>query len=343
MKKISQDKLLSVKNQLRNGKSSREVASSLSIGKSTVNKIRESLKIQGPSKKAGRPKKVTERERREIIVQIKNGHAKSAAAAARDLKEEYGTSISADTARRILKEDGLKSYSKMKKPNLSAAHRRNRLKWAERHANWTVEDWKRVIWSDETKINRFGSDSNHRVWKYPGEGIKNHHVHKTVKFGGGSIMIWGCMSWAGPGKIFQVQGRMNGEDYCNILQENLLPTMDALSIIPGLPSKEEIIFQQDNDPKHTSKKAKTWFKDRKINLIDWPSQSPDLNPIEHLWTTLKSELYSENQPAKGVFELWQRTQQAWSKISKEDVQKLIQSMPNRCARVIASKGGYTEM
>ena len=93
----------------------------------------------------------------------------------------------------------------------------------------------------------------------------------------------------------------------------------------------DIIFQQDNDPKHTSKKAK-----------QWPAQSPDLNPIEHLWNYIKRKLKEYKEPPTGVHELWDRVQVEWEKIPKEECQKLIESMPRRVAAVARAKVGYTK-
>ncbi len=73
-----------------------------------------------------------------------------------------------------------------------------------------MEDWKRVIWSDETKINRIGSDGKQWVWKQVGEGLISREVQGTVKFGGGKIMVWGCMGWEGVGQLAEVEGRMDG-------------------------------------------------------------------------------------------------------------------------------------
>lgn len=73
--------------------------------------------------------------------------------------------LSAETVRRALKEVGMEAVAKQKKPRLLPRHIRQRLDFALQHQHWTVEDWKRVIWSDETKINRLGSDGREWVWK----------------------------------------------------------------------------------------------------------------------------------------------------------------------------------
>src|SRR3954470_4711683 len=93
----------------------------------------------------------------------------------------------------------MKAITKKKKPWLLPRHIRQRLDFALCHQHWTVEDWKRVIWSDETKINRLGSDGRKWAWKKRGDNqLADRHVQGTVKFGGGSLMLWGCMTASVP-------------------------------------------------------------------------------------------------------------------------------------------------
>ena len=211
------------------------------------------------------------------------------------------------------------------------------MNFTEKYKNWTVEDWKRVWWSDETKINRLGSDGKRYVWKQAREGLNDRLIQETVKFGGENLMMWGCMEWEGVGYACKIDGKMDGELYEAILEDELMNTLDYYD-----QNLEDIIFQHDNDSKHTCKRVKKWIQDCGMEVLDWPAQSPDLNPIEHLWHYLKRRLMEYEDQAGGINELWRRTEVEWEKIPKEECQKLIESMPRRIAAVIRAKGGYTK-
>src|SRR3979490_2889252 len=134
------------------------------------------------------------------------------------------------TVRNMLKQHSFKAVTKKKKPLLTAVHRKKQLAFALRHKKWTVEDWKRVIWSDETKFNRIGSDGKQWVGKQAGDGLIEREVQGTVKFGGGNIMVWGCMGWNGVGKLAEIEGRMDAEQYVEILDDHLLPSIEESGI-----------------------------------------------------------------------------------------------------------------
>ena len=107
-------------------------------------------------------------------------------------------------------------------------------------------------------------------------------------------------------------------------------------------AEDERYFQQDNNPKHTTRKANKWFSDNNIIPLKWPAQSPDLNPIEHLWQHLKAKLQQYDTPPKGVHELWERVAKEWTEIPPETFQNLIESMPRRIQAVLQAKGGHTK-
>ncbi len=118
-------------------------------------------------------------------------------------------------------------------------HKKSRKQFAEKKQTKNMDYWNHVLWSDETKINLFCSDCVKRVWWQPGEEYKDKCVLPTVKHGGGSVMVWGCMSAAGTGKLQFIEGTMNANMYCEILKQSMIPSLR------GLGRRE--VFQHDND------------------------------------------------------------------------------------------------
>lgn len=338
MKPTSASQRSSVISLLENGYSTRQIQERTGLGKSTVGRIKKEVDANKENNPGGRPSKLTPRDKQSIIRQISTGKVDNAVQAAQFINSIIPDPVNAQTVRNALKEEGFYSATKKKVPLLKLSHRQRRLKFAQYHENWTVEDWKRVLWSDETKINRIGSDGKVYVWKQRGESISDRTTTPTVKHGGGNnLMVWGCMGWNGVGKLVEVQGKMNADQYCEILDDGVVDSFEKLDI-----PEDERIFQQDNDPKHTSKKATKWFEDNDIQVLEWPAQSPDINPIEHLWHHLKYRLQQYPTPPKGVHELWERVEKEWNEIPPETCQKLIESMPRRIQAVIKAKGGHTK-
>jgi hypothetical protein len=106
------------------------------------------------------------------------------------------------------------------------------------YEHWTIEDWKRVLWTDETKINRIGSDGKIWVWKNPEQNEQKELYNETTKHGGGSVFLWGCFSFHGAGFISRIEGTLDSQLYIEILDECVPLTQDYYDIDP-----QSMIFQ----------------------------------------------------------------------------------------------------
>lgn len=337
MKPISDNTARDVEALLQQGLSSRAIAKRLGISISPIHRIRRTCRADLPRAKAGRPKKLSEQDRRACVHLITRGSAETAVEVAKQLEEKVGEKISRRTVARALRQSGMRCVEKQRKPRLSPKNVKARLEFARDHQYWTKADWKRVIWSDETKINRFGSDGRSRCWIHDGEGIQDRRVQQTVKHGGGSIMVWGCMTYHGTGYLCKLCGKMDQQLYRSILEDELSKTIEYYEM-----KADKVVFQHDNDPKHRAKSVQEWLDKQPFMVLPWPSQSPDLNPIEHLWAHLKRQLNKYESPPKGMLELWERLEAEWSKIDKSICIRLIESMPKRIDAVLKAKGKWTD-
>lgn len=150
-------------------------------------------------------------------------------------------------------------------------------------------------------------------------------------------MIWGCMAADGVGEMFICEGRMDSNKYISVLEHVLMP---SITRIFGDTNVEEVKFQQDNAPCHKSATTMRWFKDNNIPLLEWPAQSPDLNPIEHLWGILKRKIREHSVTSKTA--LKNALKDEWDAITTAECTKLVSTMPQRIAEVIKAKGGPTK-
>jgi len=156
--------------------SARKISSQTGLGKSTVARVIKEIHPGKENIKLGHPSKLSPTDRRRIVSSITSGKVENAVQATHLINSALSSPITSQTVRNVLKSASLKAVVKKKKPLLSVRHRQLRLAFALKHQQWTVEDWTRVIWSDETKINRIGSDGRKYVWKVAGKALQDKEV-----------------------------------------------------------------------------------------------------------------------------------------------------------------------
>jgi DDE superfamily endonuclease len=146
-------------------------------------------------------------------------------------------------------------------------------------------------------------------------------------------MLWVCFTRNGVGPLHRVVGNMDQHMYKGIIENIMLPHAKR-------KMGRDWIFQQDNDPKHTSGLVKGAMAQKNIRLLEWPSQSPDLNPIEYFWEEFDRSC--KGRKPKNQNHLFEMLKQKCYNIPISVLIKLVDSMPRRCEAVIAAKGFPTK-
>lgn len=195
--------------------------------------------------------------------------------------------------------------------------------------------WSQVTFSDESIISTRANKTH--VRRRAKERLLPSCITPTVKHPE-SVMIWGCFSFYGPGRLYVVPKgtTVNSVRYLEILNTRMMPSASAM-----YPTGD-FIFQDDGAPCHRSKVVKAWFQQHSVTpMHEWPGQSPDINPIENLWNIMKNHV-NKSKPT-GRVTLVEAIIRAWHHtVTLETLQTLVESMTRRIACVIAAKGCATK-
>ncbi|GBM97259.1 Transposable element Tcb1 transposase [Araneus ventricosus] len=194
-----------------------------------------------------------------------------------------------------------------------------------------LEFWNSVLFVDESKYNVFGSDGKQMVRRKPNSELEMKILTPSVKHGGGSQMVLGCMSAVGVGNLHFIDGMMDKYMCLDILKQNLKQSAEKMGILPHYK------LYQDNDPKHNAHICRLWALYHCPQVIKIAAQSPDLNPIENIWDHLnnrirKFKIYSKN-------ELREKLMSEWDEIEGNVCANLLKSMHKRLNEIIKCKGG----
>lgn len=283
--------------------------------KYNIKKLKETGNVER-RKGGGRPKKITSRASKAIGQYVRRDPSISSRKIAIKLTE-IDTYVSYRTVSRHLGYLGYKNDLPLATPMLTDKHKENRVKWAQAHLS---DNWKKTFFSDETCFQLFRNTI--KQW-YKGARPTRRIPKDRTK-----ICVWGGFCAKGKSNLFCFQEIMTGSYYVEILQKNL----------PEVPRMLGRVwrFQQDNDPKHTCKIATKYLETNVPEVIDWPSNSPDLNPIENLWGMVKRGV--EKQQPKNLMELESFMVEEWVSIPDYVIKNLVGSMRRRCELIIEGGG-----
>ncbi len=242
----------------KEGKPQTFIAKEAGCSQSDVSK-HVNRKLSG-RKKSGRKRCKTNRENRSLVRIVKQNRFKNLGELHKEWTEA-GVKASRATTHRRVEEFG---YSCLQR----------RLTWAKEKKNWTVAQWSKVLFSDESKFCILFGNQGPRVWRKAGEDHSPSCLKSSVKFPQ-SVMIWGAMSSAGVGQLCFLKTNVTAPVYQDILEHFKLPSADQLF------KDADFIFQQDLAPDHTAKSTKSWLNGPDVGVLDWPANSADLNPTKY--------------------------------------------------------------
>ena len=197
MLKLTREKIRKALDMLSSGVSLRETSQTVGIGKTTLSVYANKEGIPLSSNKGGRPQKLSPRVERALVRSMEGGEYKSAVEAAEDLSYENQENVSRQTIMRACHRNGLHCYVKPLKPRLLPHHIKKRLEWGRCMKESTVDDWQSVIFTDESKYNLQGPNNALKIWRYLGIQLRARHIRQVVKYGGGSVMVWGAITSRG--------------------------------------------------------------------------------------------------------------------------------------------------
>ena len=304
-----------------NGWTRQKISGTLGVPLSTVGHIIRDYCNRGTferKKGSGRPQKMGERSKRHLLrIAEKNPEATLA-----ELQAQMPVKCSTWLISKHLHESKLHKRVAVVKPFLTEKQRKARYQFAKEHLNWTVDQWKRVIWTDESSFQIGANVVKKKVWRRRFEKYKKSCIKASFKSGRTSVMVWGAICG---GKKFPLvimpKNQRTSQHFVDIVYEPAL--------LESLSKHSKCHFMEDNASIHRAKAAENWRVAHDIVKMKWPAQPPDLNLIENLWYIMKKHFHEKWANRRSSIAIKALLEVVWIKIETSYIDEIVESMPKR--------------
>lgn len=312
-----------------------EVAQLFGCTKATVHRLRNRFNQTGQTSdrpRSGRRRVTTPREDRYLVnIHLRDRFKTATSSAANALDHP----MSRQTVSRRLRAAGIRAYRPYRVPFLTNRHKRLRLQWARLRQRWRICDWRRVLYTDESRFCISRADGRLRVYRRRRERYAQNCLLPVQPFGLGSVMVWGGICGNRKTNLVIVEGNLTAQRYINqVLRPVVLPFLRE-------DVNEGVLYQQDNARPHVARIVQDFFTDNQMDVLPWPARSPDLSPIEHLWEHLDRKIRERDPQPATRQQLIRYLQEEWDQIPAQVIRRLTDSSRRRVQACIAAAGGPT--
>ena len=242
--------------------------------------------------------------------------------------------VSRQMVNRRLVAHAYRARQMVKVPRLTVRVKLVRRHWAQKHINRPLGQWQHVIFCDESRFVLFRIDNRIRVRRLVGEAIYKDCTHGNVAHGGGSVYVWGGISYMGRPLLVRSGSDVTGAVYRRVLEEHLV-THDRAWY------RNNWLLADENDRPHRACIVDAYLHEQDIICMDWAPYRPDMNSIKHIWDEIGRGLEELDPQSVNLRQLVVVVQNLWQQIPLERVQTLVSSIPCRVRALVGPRGSST--